>query len=134
MPDLTDKNGNVLFSEAELRCRGSGGFRLAPGFAEHLVRLRLAWDRPMVPTSCCRSASYNVKVGGHLASLHVYDSPVQPSGGTCAVDIRVANGTEARELAMLAMRLGWSVGVPKSGFLHLDRRDIAGLARSLFGY
>jgi uncharacterized protein YcbK (DUF882 family) len=126
--------GAALFTHRELACRSTGVVTLHPGFAEELVRLRVAWDRPMAVTSCCRSAAHNRTVGGHPRSLHVYDKPAHGLLGTAAIDIAMTDGARAWELARLAMTLGWSVGVPKSGFLHLDRRDFAGLPRGLFGY
>jgi len=124
----------ILFTDAELACKGTGVVKLAPGFPELLAMLRMRWGRPMVVTSCCRSAAYNAKVGGHPNSLHVYDNPVHPTGGTCAIDIAVADVVEARALGKLALDEGWSVGVPKGRFLHFDRRDLAGLPPGLFGY
>lgn len=132
--DILDPKGGILFTHAELACRATGVVKLAPGFPEHLVALRLAWARPMIVNSCCRSRAHNAAEKGHPNSLHVYDAPHWPTGGTAAVDFRVTDGGVARELAILAFNLGWSVGVPKAGFLHLDRREIAGLQPALFGY
>jgi hypothetical protein len=53
----------------------------------------------------------------------------------CAVDLKIRDGIEAGELWFLAYSLGWSAGVPKGGFIHLDRREIGGLKpKALFGY
>lgn len=133
--DLTDPaTGKVLFTVAELACKGSGQVRLATGFAEKLVLLRLSWGRPMRLTSACRSSQHNAAVGGHPRSLHICDQPAHGLDGAAAVDVAVADITQAWELDFIAKGLGWSVGVPKAGFLHLDRRDLAGLPRGLFGY
>lgn len=135
MTEIRDAQGRLLFSAAELACEASGAVVLAPGFAAALEKLRLAWDRPMSVTSCCRSAAHNAAVKGHPRSLHVYDAPHWPTGGTAAVDIKVEGTIEAGALAFLAYSLGWSVGVPKGGFVHLDRRELGGLPpKALFGY
>lgn len=125
--------GRVLFSHAELACRASGVVKLHPGFAEALALLRMSLGRPMTVTSCCRSAAHNAAVGGHPASLHVYDRPHNGAKGSCAIDI--ARGAPAFnvELADLALKQGWSVGVAKR-FIHLDRRRDIGLPQNVFGY
>ena len=132
---LFDHNepGRLLFSEAELRCKLTHKIELDPRFATMLVTLRLAFDESMTPTSCCRSAAHNQAEGGHPRSLHVYDLPWHEVKGTCAIDIRSKNTAYARRLVAVALGLGWSVGVNKR-FIHLDRRDLAGLEPGLFGY
>jgi len=115
-------NGNILFTPEELYCKGSGDGVLAKGFSSHLKNLRLSYGRPMFVTSCCRSAKYNKDIGGHPRSLHVYDDPAHPTGGTCAIDIkRPADGVLLHRLISLATGQGWSVGIADS-FIHLDRR------------
>ena len=133
MDDLKAPDGRILFTSAELACKATGTVRLAAAFADRLIALRLAWDRPMVVTSCCRSAAYNRMVGGAADSFHVWDHP-RVAGGTAAIDIAVTGGAVARELVALALGLGWSIGVPRAGFVHLDRRELAGLPPALFGY
>jgi zinc D-Ala-D-Ala carboxypeptidase len=125
--------GRILFSHSELECKTTGIVKLAEGFADRLVMLRLAYGKPMPVTSCCRSAERNAKVGGHPKSLHVYDRNAHGLDGTAAIDIAV-NPSEAWSLAFVAMKEGWSVGVSSRGFVHLDRRDLAGLPRAMFGY
>jgi hypothetical protein len=123
----------VLFRHEELACRATGVVRLAPGFGEALASLRMIFGRPMIVTSCCRSEAHNRAVGGHPRSLHVYDHPYWPTGGTCAIDIKATDPTYRTLLARLAMDQGWSVGVA-STFLHLDRRDFVGLPQNIFDY
>lgn len=130
---LDPATGAVLFTHKELACKASGIVKLADGFADRLVMLRLAFGRPMFVTSCCRSALHNRNVGGHPKSLHVLEGN-HGLNGTAAIDIRVRDGVEARALTKLALSDGWSVGIPSSGFVHLDRRDLAGLPPSVFGY
>ncbi len=133
--DLRAPDGSLLFHAHALACRDTGVVVLAPGFADHLVSLRLAWARPMIVNSCCRSSKHNIAVGGHPRSLHVYDTPHWPTRGTCAIDLEIADCHAAMNLALCAADLGWSVGVPRGGFIHLDRREIGGLKPSaLFGY
>ena len=86
-------------------------------------------------TSCCRSSVYNSRIHGHVRSLHVFDHShwLGKDGGTCAIDIAIGPGPERRDLVKLAYAAGWTVG-HASYFLHLDRRDIAGLDASSFHY
>lgn len=133
MTEIRDTEGRVLFSHDELADRETGEVRLHSGFADELQKLRLAFGRPMVVTSCCRSAERNARIGGHPRSLHVYDAPNHGLAGAAAIDIAAPDGPFKLELIRHAIALGWSVGASKS-FVHLDRRDIAGLAPALFTY
>lgn len=126
-------DGTLLFAHQELACRATGIVQLAPGFADRLVELRLAYGKAMPVTSCCRSARHNASVGGAPDSFHVYDQS-RVAGGTAAIDIAVAGGAAARELVVVALGLGWSIGVPRAGFIHLDRRDLIGAPPVVFGY
>lgn len=130
--DLRDGD-RLLFAHSELACRATGIVKLAPGFGEKLVTLRKSLGRPMIVNSCCRSAAHNRAVRGHPRSLHVYDEPHWPTGGTCAIDIRATDPAYRILLTSLAIDQGWSVGVA-SGFIHLDRRDFAGLPQNIFDY
>lgn len=128
-----------FFSHAELACRGTnccgGVVRLHSGFLEALDALRVEYGAPMALTSGCRCLAHNMNVGGHPRSLHVSDKEQHPGmQGTLAVDVRVSSAAEAHRLGMLAMNRGWSVGVPRGGFIHLDRRDFVNLPAGLFGY
>ncbi len=125
--------GIMLFSHDELACRTTGEARLAEGFASELTRLRVAFGRAMIVTSCCRSKEHNQALGGHPRSLHVYDEPHHKVDGTAAIDIATPDPLYYWELLSHALRLGWSVGASKT-FLHLDRRDFAGLFPGAFGY
>ena len=112
-------HGNqILFSEAELRCKGSGMLLLAPRFEEKLKDLRLAWNRPMALTSACRSTAHNKAEGGKPNSYHICDS----GRGCCAVDVRIREAPERAQFIALALNAGWSVGVHRS-FIHIDRRS-----------
>lgn len=125
-------NGTVYFSEQELNCNGSGMYRLAPGFAEKLLALRLAWGKPMKITSACRSTEYNKQVGGSPNSWHICDHPDRD--GSCAVDVWIQDSAEKMKFMQLAAYLGFSVGVPKSNFIHIDRRSDYGEKQLVFGY
>jgi len=131
---LSPVTGQVLFSHEELMCPETQVVKLAPAFARDLMLLRLSFGRPMIVTSCCRSAAHNAAVGGHPRSLHVYDRPAHPTGGTCAIDVRQGDGPYNAELIARALEAGWSVGIKGRVFFHLDRRRYVGLARVLFGY
>lgn len=112
--------GRTYFTEKELGCRHCGMVRLAPGFGEKLLELRLAFGEPMVINSACRCAEHNKRVGGHARSLHVADKPAHPTGGCCAIDVGTRDIGYRARLAKVALDLGWAVGV-NAAFLHLDR-------------
>lgn len=125
---MLTRNGKTYFTENELKCKGSGGIRLAPGFGEKLLDLRIAFDGPMIVTSCCRSKKYNAEVGGSRGSYHVYDEPFHDTGGTCAIDIATSDSRYRARLIGLALSMGWSVGVNRT-FVHLDRRIDYGISK-----
>lgn len=131
--DLIGADGRVLFTFNELKCQGTSVVRLARGFARALIELRQDLGLPMRVNSCCRSRDHNRVVGGHPNSLHVYDHPHHPTGGTCAIDIHCPDNEYAWKLARLAMERGWSVGRGKT-FVHLDRRRDFGLTDGFFTY
>lgn len=125
-------NGKVLFTEEELRCRGSGKFRLDPIFVEELKKLRIAFDRPMEPISCCRSSLHNTAEGGAKESFHICDNAENP--GTCAIDIATPSASYRTELVELALKMGWSVGIKRT-MVHLDCRTAArGYPKVVFVY
>ncbi|MCP1675486.1 hypothetical protein J2T57_002636 [Natronocella acetinitrilica] len=127
-------DGQVLFSEDELKCKGSGLVALAPNFAQRLLLLRLQLDEPMIVNSCCRSAARNRAVGGHPRSLHVYDESHWETGGCCAIDIGTRDAAYRARLIRLALDTGWSVGL-HAAFVHLDRRsDYTGMPQAVFPY
>lgn len=127
---MLDRNGKTFFTEAELKCKASGLTRLAPGFGEHLIDLRIRWARPMIVNSCCRSYQHNKDVGGNERSLHVYDKPFWPTRGSCAIDISITDPLRRAALCSLALSMGWWVGVNET-FLHLDRRIDFGVAEEV---
>lgn len=132
--DIKDSNGTVLFSHDELACKGTGKVRLADGFDLKLIELRQKLDQPMVVTSCCRSRSYNERVGGKPRSFHIYDEPQWPTGGCAAIDITRTSPAFTRDLVKFSLNLGWTVGVG-STFVHLDRRiDYTDLPQTVFTY
>lgn len=124
---------NKYFTHKELACPVTGVVKLAPFFLSDLIKLREEYGKPMTVNSCCRSHDHNMQVGGHPRSLHVYDIPYHPTGGTCAIDIHMPDGFDKGDLVQLALSKGWSVGVAKT-YLHLDRRDYVGLAQTLYTY
>jgi hypothetical protein len=125
------KDGRTYFTEDELKCKGSGKIILADGFADKLLELRLAWGKPMTPTSVCRTIEYNKKVGGAPKSQHICDDE---RGGCFAIDIVSVDANERVELVKLAFSLGWSVGISNRGFIHLDARTLRGEPQVIFGY
>jgi hypothetical protein len=128
-----------LFTEAELACRGSGLLELDPRFAHQLARLRMAFGHAMPVSSGCRSRAHNNAIGGHPRSLHIGGpGRYYPQlAGAAAVDVVLADAGRAWQLVRVAQELGWSFGlrqVAAGQMIHLDRRDLAGLARGAFGY
>ena len=132
----------ILFSVRELACRHCGKGKLAPGFATKLIEFRVLLNEPMILTSACRCQEHNDRpaseggAGGHPRSLHVFDYPARPTGGTCSVDMRTSHKPpEYRQrIIELARELGWSIGFG-SIFIHLDRRtDYTSLPRAEFNY
>lgn len=125
------------FTVDELRCKGSGLLALAPGFGQALQGLRDAAGFAMTLNSVCRSYAHNIDVKGHLRSLHVCDFPYWPTGGTCAVDVRLIEGEHdvlRGKLVELAWDRGWSIGFHPR-FLHLDlRTEYASLPQKEFTY
>lgn len=126
---IHNRTGKVLFTVEEISCRHCGEVKLAPGFASELAALRASFGEPMKVNCCCRCPDHNAAVGGHWRSLHlIREGRVQ---GSCAVDVHVPDPQYRTALAMQALSLGWSVGVYKT-FLHLDKREYAGLPQRLF--
>jgi len=124
------------FSEAELRCKGSGLLRFHPGFLDALEALRVELGDPMKLNSACRSAAHNRAVGGHPHSLHVGDVKMHEGHEGClAVDVAILDGEYRGRLFALAWARGWSIGWNKpKRFLHLDMRMMIGLPRTTFDY
>ena len=127
---MLSRNGTTYFTVDELKCKASGLTRLAPGFGEHLIDLRIKWGKPMIVNSACRSFQHNKDVGGNARSLHVYDKPFWPTQGCCAIDISCTDPIRRAALCTLALSMGWWVGVNEK-FLHLDRRMDFGIAESV---
>lgn len=124
---------NQFFTKEELKCKGNGELKLAPGFLGELIWLRQIFGKPMIVTSCCRSAEHNEAIGGNPRSLHLTENPHWNTGGTLAIDILTKTEEYREELMRVARELGWSVGHGK-GFLHLDKRIQIGLPRTEFDY
>ena len=123
------------FSESELACKGFGVIKLDPQFAAMFPALRVAWGKPLIPNSVCRTHAHNATVGGHPRSLHLTDNPVHPTKGCAAADIRWRNWDNGTKLkfARLAYSMGFSVGL-HDGFCHVDWRQSAGLEQACFLY
>lgn len=139
MQDLTiySRSGKrVLFSHKELACKGTGTGIFAPWFGVMLRQLREYVGVAMYLTSCCRSYAYNASpaVNGHPRSLHVYDKPYHPTGGTCAADVRKQGEEYNKTIVEAAWRLGWSIGLANT-FIHIDRRsDYTDLPQTVYYY
>lgn len=119
-------NGQVLFTHEELQS-DDGTVRLASGFGNALLDLRMSFGQPMKVNSCCRTLEHNRRVGGSTRSFHLTEGNPLCSGGTCAIDIAVPDDSYRYLLMDRAIRSGWSVGVYRT-FLHLDLRQRYGQA------
>jgi hypothetical protein len=134
-------NGKVLFTVAELscncdKCKPKNDGKLATGFDDDLMSLRLYFNKPMALSSCCRCKMHNKAEGGHPRSLHVYDSPEWPTGGTCAIDVRTTGLPQSYrdDLVAKAWQYGWTVGLANS-FIHLDKRKrLLGMPQIIYTY
>lgn len=121
---LNPETGDILFSEEEINCHLTHEGKLADGFKDALVSLRMAFGRPMPATSICRSKAWNDQQSeSSPRSLHIYDKPFHSNNGTCAIDVSIVNMSEEEREFLLntAWNAGWSVGKANT-FYHLDRR------------
>ena len=115
------------FKRRELAAN-DGSFKLAPMFAEQLMRLRIAYGRPMTITSGCRTRADLARLvqRGYSPSpnsFHLIDNPKWKTGGCCAIDVAWPIGDRAAyELVREAMKLDWNVRIAPMNFIHLDRR------------
>lgn len=112
------------FSHIELQDPQTKEVKLADGFGRDIDMLRGACRFPLKVNSCCRSAQYNDATDGHPKSLHVYDKPAHPTGGTCAIDIDTSmlDGTQKARLIEEALFLQFSILIGRN-FMHLDTRS-----------
>lgn len=105
-----------------------GSFKLAPGFAEKLSQLRIAYGKPMSITSGCRTNEDIQRLikRGYSASpnsFHLIDNKKWNTGGCCAIDIAwPIEKRNAFELIREAARLDWNIRIAPMSFIHLDRR------------
>jgi hypothetical protein len=126
--------GLKYFTRAELACKGSGEFRLAPGFGEFLDQVRAAWGKPLTVNSCCRSMAHNAAEGGVKDSYHLCDHPTRKFG-TCAVDFAIGPTDRRAFVAMMLAKFpDVSLGIAKT-FVHCDlRAKYDGSPATLFTY
>jgi len=124
-----------FFSDAELRCKCCGLLILDPVFDKELLRLRVRFDQPIHPSSCCRCKKHNAEVIGKPRSFHIGDKPAwKKLIGTAAIDVKYTSIFCRNKLARTAWEMGWRVGLHKK-FLHLDCAHIIGiLPQSIFRY
>lgn len=125
-----------FFAPRELACQCCNTILLDARFAAALPALRLAWGKPLSPTSVCRCPPRNRRAGGHPNSMHLTENMEHGTHGTAAADIHWWRWPAKTKLdfARLARKLGWSVGLHDS-FCHVDRRtECAGLPQTIFVY
>lgn len=115
------------FSPAELRCRGTGMVYASADILVRLERLRaavaqrLGFVRPLNVNSAYRTKGYNRQVNGARKSRH------RDARG---FDISMANFKTVREIEVFreeALKLfEVAVDYPRSGFIHIGDRSMAG--------
>jgi len=116
-------------------CPSTGVIRLDYSMAIELPRLRYLINKPLSPTSVCRTPERNLKVKGHPRSLHLTENPVHPTGGCMAADLYQLDWDSELRLrfARLCWSLGWSIGL-EDRFIHVDRRVDIGLRQTVYTY
>lgn len=131
-----------FFKAHELACPKTALVQFEPIFLAFLVTLRFTVDHSMTLNSACRTPMYNAMLeGAHKNSLHQTLNPIRKnkySGQalmSCAVDVKTRGWSNAKikRFVRFAEELGFSVGIAKT-FIHLDRRDLAGLSQHRFYY
>ncbi len=127
--------GITNFTEKELACNCCGKVKLDPVFKKELEALRIEFNAPMKPTSVCRCAKHNKRVGGKERSFHISDKPAwEEMKGCGAIDVMYRSVVYRNELAKLAWKRGWRIGYNKT-FLHLDIAAIKKiLPKTIFKY
>lgn len=134
-------NDCQFFSQHELADKETGIVQLAPGanqypgFASRIDAIRRAWGSQMIVNSCCRTKERNERIGGSPRSLHVYDFPFHPTGGTAAIDFRLFDNEALNEkFKQLALMMYFSVA-DEAGCLHIDDRTLLlGMPQQRFTY
>ena len=115
------------FKREELAA-GDGSFKLAPGFSEKLVQLRIAYGKPMIITSGCRTKADIDRLiqRGYQASensFHLIDNEKYKTKGCCAVDIAwPLDKKDVYEFIREAIRLEWNIRIAPFSYIHIDRR------------
>lgn len=136
------------FSREELAAP-NGEYKLANGFAENLMRLRIRVNHAMI----VNSEKYNRKYSGCRTlkdvnvllergfpasrnSFHLIDNPVYKTNGCAAIDVLTLGWSpeKIQRFINIAREFGWSIGLAKS-FIHIDRRsDYTNLRRVDYAY
>ena len=100
------------FTDKEIECRCGCGFKgVQPPFLYKMNDLRHYFGSPIHPTSFCRCAGHNAKVGGSVTSSH-------PKGWAC--DILIPSELGKYKLLIAAGKVGFrGIGIGKT-FIHLD--------------
>ena len=120
------------FTVEELACPCCGNAGLHPGFAESVEAVREALGAPMKINSGSRCEKHNASIGGHARSLHMIGN-THHDCDTLAVDVHIPDSMYRRDLLQAALPLGWTAGIAKN-FVHLDRRDLAGIMPCVYVY
>ena len=134
---IPDRIGKTLFSLTELEEPEEKDIRINLAFAKKLAQVRIKFGRAMNVTSACRSLTYNIKIGGHERSLHVYKDMFHRIPGCAAADISIHKWSmiDVSGLVFLAGGHGLSVGInEEKHFIHIDYRELTGLEQKLFTY
>jgi uncharacterized protein YcbK (DUF882 family) len=108
------------FSEAEFACAckrpNCDAAPMKPEFLTKLEALRVAWGKPMTPTSGRRCKKHNAAEGGAKYSQHLYGN---------AADFYLSSPDERDRFVVLAEKMGFvGIGVGRGAncLVHIDNR------------
>ena len=123
------------FSAAEISCRCCGTIKIDMRMAAMLPALRLSWGSALTLNSFCRCPKHNVRVSGHVTSLHLTQNPKWDTSGSAAVDVNWKEWPTDQKLlfARTAHVNGFRVGLHNS-FCHIDIGRLLGLNPRPFVY
>lgn len=107
------------FKASEFSCKETGEHGIKKELLDHLLALRIEWNKPMTITSGFRSVRHSREVKKQRPGPHT-------TGLSC--DIAIGPGAEVWEFVEMAMRHGFTgigisqkAGLPR--FVHIDLLD-----------
>lgn len=118
-----------FFKRSEFQCSHCGKCEMNEETMDRLFKLRLRWNRIMVPTSGYRCKDHPNEASKPRPGAHTEGR---------AVDIRT-HGKDAYELVQVAMELGFTgIGINQKGsvgrFIHLDDMPASATRPTFWSY